>query len=187
MVHEPLRVDRRKRVDDLLVAGRAERRDREDLGLPALKERGAVRPRQEPDLDRQRADLGEPSAVRSEALLEHGSTELLLEHVVEGEVDVGLSDRVRVRRLAILRERHERGDRLALELVEPLLTHGFVGIAHARADLVGEERGDPLLPRRIDLLAGPGHLGLAGCGDEGLLRIDERGDAGLSELQRLHQ
>src|SRR5438270_91367 len=71
VVHEPLRVDRRKRVDDLLVAGRAERRDREDLGLPALKERGAMRPRQEPDLDRERADLGEPAAVRPEALLEH--------------------------------------------------------------------------------------------------------------------
>ena len=58
------------RVDALDVRGRAERRDRQDLGLAAGEQAGAVGARQEADLDRDLAQLGQAAAVHPDALVE---------------------------------------------------------------------------------------------------------------------
>ena len=48
----------------------AERRDRQDLGLAAGEQARAVRARQDADLDRDLAELGQAAAVHPDALVE---------------------------------------------------------------------------------------------------------------------
>ena len=56
------------RVDPLDVGGRPERGDGQRLGLAAGEQAGAVRTREEADLDRDRADLVDGAAVHAKAL-----------------------------------------------------------------------------------------------------------------------
>ena len=58
------------RVDALLVRGRAERGDGQHLGLAAGEQAGAVGARQDADLDRDLAELGQAAAVHADALVE---------------------------------------------------------------------------------------------------------------------
>jgi hypothetical protein len=55
-------------VDPLFIIGRAQRDRRERLSLAPLEERGAVRPRQQPGVDRDRTDGIEVSPVHPLAL-----------------------------------------------------------------------------------------------------------------------
>ena len=71
------------RVDPLDVRGRAERGDRQGLGLAAGEQAGAVRTRQQADLDRDRADLVGVAAVHADALVEDELADDLLVHEPE--------------------------------------------------------------------------------------------------------
>ena len=68
MVHEPPLLLERQVVDPLAFLGRPEREQREDLGLAAREERGAVRARSHVDLAADRADLLRAAPVRATLL-----------------------------------------------------------------------------------------------------------------------
>ena len=61
---------RADRVDALDVGGRAERGDRQDLGLAAGEQAGAMGAREEADLDRDLAEVRHAAAVHADALVE---------------------------------------------------------------------------------------------------------------------
>src|SRR5206468_4888499 len=126
VMHEPLGVDGRKRVDDLLVTGGSERRDGEHLRLAAGEETGAVRARENADLDRDRPDRLGVAAVRPQALLGHRAPELLLEDRLEGRGDLLREDGA-----ALL---DELRDRLGLQVIEAALALRLVRIAQLGPD-----------------------------------------------------
>ena len=76
---------RADRVDPLDVRGRAERGDRQRLGLAAREEARAVRPRDQAHLDRDRPDVREAAAVDPDALVDDDAADrLLLDQVERG-------------------------------------------------------------------------------------------------------
>ena len=178
-MHETLGVDGRQRVDDLLVAGRPERRDREHLRLPAGEETGAVRPRQHADLDRDRPDARRVAAVRPQLLLGHRAPELLLEDRFERRGDLLRKDEA-----ALL---DELRDRLGLELVEAALALRLVRITQLGADALFEERDDRAELRRVELERSDRERGLADGAPELLLCVAELFDAFLRERERLDE
>src|SRR5205823_548411 len=111
VMHVALGVDGRERVDDLLVAARAERRDREDLRLPPREDGGTVRARQDPDLDRELADVRGAAAIRPEVLFRDGLAELVLEELL-----IDLTDFFERQRRVVARR--ELGHGLELQLVQ---------------------------------------------------------------------
>src|SRR6059036_3774876 len=110
-MHEALGIDGRESVDDLLVAPRAEGRHREDLGLPAGEDRGAVRTRQHADLDGKRTDLLSSPPVRAQVLLGNSFAELLLQDLLEDRGDL-------LRREGRALAGGELRDRLELQIVQ---------------------------------------------------------------------
>ena len=178
-MHETLRVDRRERVDDLLVYGRPEGHDREHLRLTSLEKGRAVRTREDAHLDRERADLGELAAVRPDPLLDNRSADLLLEEALEREVDILLGN--------VPAFAHQRADGLALQLIDAGLARRLVGVSDLSADPVREERGDTRFLRRVDFFGLPFHLGLPRGAYELVLRLDGGEDPGLREAERLEQ
>src|SRR4029079_14051591 len=95
------------RIDPLDVRGRAERRDGQRLRLTAGEEPGAVGPRDQSDLNRDRPDVGEAAAVDPDPLVEDDPPDgLLLDQAEEVLADArlassGLEERVRVATLAL--------------------------------------------------------------------------------------
>ena len=80
------------RVDALDVRGRAERGDRQGLGLTAGEQAGAMGARDEPDLDRDRADVGQAAAVDADALVEDELADgLLLDEAEQALADARLA------------------------------------------------------------------------------------------------
>src|SRR4051812_44569058 len=80
------------RVDALDVRGRAERRDRHDLGLTAGEQARAVRSGQDADLDRDLAQLRQPAAVHPDALVEgHLAGDLLVDEIEQALADPRLA------------------------------------------------------------------------------------------------
>ena len=149
-----------------------------------MEERGAVRAREDADLDRERPDVLQAPAVRSDALVEDGAADLLLEERVEGQADVRLADRIAGGYAPLGPPTgHQRGNALALELVEADLALRLVGVADLATDPVLEELGDPRLLGWIDLLRRPLDLRLSDGADERLLRGDELRDGGLRKPQ----
>ena len=83
---------RADRVDPLDVRGRAERGDRQRLGLAAGEQAGAVGTRDEADLDRDRPDVRQAAAVDPDALVEDDPPDgLLLEQAEEALADARLA------------------------------------------------------------------------------------------------
>ena len=180
MVHVALGVDRRERVDDLLIAAWAERRDREDLGLSAGEHGRAVRARENPDLDGQLADVLGAAAIRTQVLLSHRLAELILEKLLVYGAD--LVDRER-RAVA----GGELRDGLELQLVEPRLALCLVRVAELRAKALAQEGSDRpqagWVCDHLDVL----HLRLAGGALKVHLGVADLLDAFLREPESLDQ
>ena len=111
-------------VDDLLVADRAERRDREYLRLPAREKPRAVRARQKADLAAHGAHLIERTPVGTDLLVRDHAAHALLDDLVRDGGDLlGVLGIVREEMLQNLRA--DGGDMLvAVELVG--IAHSFV-------------------------------------------------------------
>ena len=88
VVHVALVVDRGDGVELLLHAGHAQCRDVEHLGLAALEERRAVRRREQVDLGRERADVGDATAVHAHAFLDDALAHQLLGQRADGPLDL---------------------------------------------------------------------------------------------------
>src|SRR5215211_5368523 len=172
-----------ERVEPHLVAGRAERGDREGLRLAAGEDRRAVRARRHAHLDPDVADLVRGAAVG--ALLVDGdplADDVLLE-LVEGELHGGA-----VRDCPVLVELGARAERL-----EDLLLHALRGVlAIELVDHLGrlvEGRAEALLDlaqdrlvhlRRLDL-----DLVLAGLLAQVVLRLAEALDLLVGDVERI--
>src|SRR5207253_9966655 len=153
-MHVALGVDGRERVDDLLVAARAERGHREHLGLPAREHRRAMRTRQDADLDGKWTDVLRTATVGTQILLGHGLAEFLLQDLLEDRGDL------------FRRERRalpgcELRDRFELQVVQPGLTLGLVGVAELGAQPLAEERRDSPEAARLGRDSDVFHLWLA--------------------------
>ena len=180
MVHVALGVDRRERVDDLLVTAWTERRDREHLGLPAGEHGRAMRARKSPDLDRQLADVLGAAAIRTQVLLGDRLAELLLEELLVDRADLFEGERSGL-------TGRELGDGLELQLVEPRLALCLVRVTELGAQPLAEERGDRAeaggVGNDLDVL----ELRLAGGGLELHLGVTDLPDAFLREADSLDE
>ena len=78
VVHVALAGLRGERVELLLHAEHVQRGDAQDLGLAALEQRRAVHPREDLDLGRQRADVGEATAVDADLVAQDALAHELL-------------------------------------------------------------------------------------------------------------
>ena len=137
-------------VDLLLHAQHVQRGDTHDLGLAALEQRRAVRPRDDLDLGRQRPDVGEPAAVDPDLVGQDPAADQLLVQRPERGADLLLA---------------------ALELRGHLLQHGDLDLVQARLALllVADRQRLREVVRR-----GGGH----GLEDVGLVRREGRVAAG---------
>src|SRR5207253_9202678 len=109
VVHEALELLESQAVQFLLILSRTERDDGERLGLAAREERGAMCPREHPDLAGDVTDLVGPTPVWSDPFVEDCGAHRLLELGLERLCNV--APRLREPLL-------EGTDRLVLELVD---------------------------------------------------------------------
>ena len=167
-----LRRLRSEAVDDLLVTERAERRDREDLGLATREEAGAMRARQQSDFARDGAHFFDFAAVRAYLLVgDHVAHDGLLE-VVDGDGDLFIHLRVELEEV-LHRVGRDLGDvgvavelvRVADDCVEAVLRVVADGLLHLLRD---EEE------LRLALL-------FAAVGLDALLEFDEALDLLMAE------
>ena len=115
MVQVALAGLRAELVDLLLHAQHVQRGDAQDLGLAALEQRRAVRPRDDLDLGRERPDVGEAAAVDADLVGEDPAADQLLVQRPERGADLLLA---------------------ALELRGHLVQHGDLDLVQARLALL---------------------------------------------------
>ena len=130
VVHVALLLVGRDRVEHLLHAQHAERRDREHLRLAPLEQAGAVRGGQQTDLGRQRSDLGGGAAVDTQTFVDDARAHDLLLQAPERPLHLHRPLGERAGRVG---RAHERRHEVTFDLVEPAVAVVLVGDRHRRA------------------------------------------------------
>ena len=178
LVDVALAIDGLDGVEALPVVEHAKRQHREDLGLTALEEAGAVHEGQVAGLDHERTDLVGTTAVNAlSGLDDHDAHGVLLEALeLNGDLAVELG-------LLLL---GELGLDSALELVDLGHTGLLVGILEGGAHLVvvGEDLVVHVGVRLVErvLLHDDGAIDLGDLLEEDLLLVAERTEGLLAEL-----